>query len=136
MTDKEIISNEEFIDAVKAAIEICSLEDFCELCRLSRTSIPRWLSGKNLPVQAMRRPFVSFVNRLKEEHLFNRFISNKEFVESIKSLSDICSLEEFADKHLLSRTSINQWFIGKGLPVQGMRLPIINAINKLKDGVI
>ena len=137
VSDKKIISNEEFIEAIKVACNISSLEDFAEKFRLSRTSVEKWItSGKNLPVQAMRRPIIIGIERIKENHLLNRFVSNEEFIEAMKTLSSICPLEEFADNHLLSRTSVNRWFSGKNLPVQGMRLPIIKAIEKMKNGVI
>jgi transcriptional regulator with XRE-family HTH domain len=37
--------------------------EFADQLRLSRTSVARWLAGKNLPVRAMRRPILRWIGK-------------------------------------------------------------------------
>ena len=62
-------------------------------------------------------------------------ITNEEFIKALESApKDLnMTIEEIADELRISRTSVKRWSVGKGLPVQSMRKPIITWINKQKD---
>jgi hypothetical protein len=58
---KTHITNEKFIETITILCSMMSIRDLADNLRLSQTSITRWMTGKNLPVQCMRLPIVKYL---------------------------------------------------------------------------
>lgn len=60
-----IITDDEFTDAILSVVFGSNLtaEDLANLLSVSQTTMRRWVAGKNLPMQAIRRPIVAFIKR-------------------------------------------------------------------------
>jgi predicted transcriptional regulator len=62
------ITDEEFIKALESAQKDFGLtiQEIADRLRISRTSMLRWISGKNFPVQSMRRQIINWINKQRK----------------------------------------------------------------------